>query len=561
MCSSTGAVLKSVNGGATWSSSPGGSSQLSNLFFTDVNTGWAVGNNGLIIHTIDGGASWQAQTSGTTNYLNGVHFLDANRGMVVGSSGTYLITNDGGATWLNRTNGATFNDYTDVFFSDELHGYAVSGISVSGIGPFSNFNPTVPYCPGDNISFNAFDPYHMPNANSQVVLEMTGVNEDFSTAQIIGTGVVDSLGLITSAIPVNTAEGIYKTRIRDLDHPEKVSFNKYLTVSSAPQVSVNISGNTLIATSNQTVTYQWYGNPSGFYTYIASGPELTITASGEYYVVVATGCCTTYSEHQNVLVCNGGLVPVIDQTLSVCSGNSVQVGTSTYDQAGTYSDTLLTSEGCDSIINTTLLVLEPDTVEQDIAICLGEEYTIGTSSYSQAGDYSDVFVGSSTCDSLVITHLSIFNLPEVNLGNDTIICDGQTLLLDAGSGMSSYTWNSGADTQTLLVNSDGIYGVVVTNSQGCEGSDSVEVNVDFCLTFSENSTNTVRIYPNPSPGDFYLDNTFNSAQCRIYNALGELVFSKEITNTLLQIHLDVSGIYIAIIETKNEQRSFHIVVN
>ncbi len=561
MCSSTGAVLKSVNGGATWSSSPGGSSQLSNLFFTDVNTGWAVGNNGLIIHTIDGGASWQAQTSGTTNYLNGVHFLDANRGMVVGSSGTYLITNDGGATWLNRTNGATFNDYTDVFFSDELHGYAVSGISVSGIGPFSNFNPTVPYCPGDNISFNAFDPYHMPNANSQVVLEMTGVNEDFSTAQIIGTGVVDSLGLITSAIPVTTAEGIYKTRIRDLDHPEKVSFNKYLTVSSAPQVSVNISGNTLIATSNQTVTYQWYGNPSGFYTYIASGPELTITASGEYYVVVATGCCTTYSEHQNVLVCNGGLVPVIDQTLSVCSGNSVQVGTSTYDQAGTYSDTLLTSAGCDSIINTTLLVLEPDTVEQDISICLGEEYMIGTSTYSQAGDYSDVFVGSSTCDSLVITHLSIFNLPEVNLGNDTIICDGQTLLLDAGSGMSSYTWNSGADTQTLLVNSDGIYGVVVTNSQGCEGSDSVEVNVDFCLTFSENSTNTVRIYPNPSPGDFYLDNTFNSAQCRIYNALGELVFSKEITNTLLQIHLDVSGIYIAIIETKNEQRSFHIVVN
>jgi hypothetical protein len=278
-------------------------------------------------------------------------------------------------------------------------------------------------------------------------------------------------------------------------------------------------------------------------------------------VVVATGCCTTYSEHQNVVVCNGGLVPVINQTLSVCSGNSVQVGNSTYDQAGIYSDTLLTSEGCDSIINTTLLVFEPDTVEQDITICLGEVYTIGASSYSQAGDYADIFVSSSTCDSLVITHLSVLDLPEVNLGNDTIICDGQTLLLDAGSGMSSYAWNSGADTQTLLVNSDGIYGVVVTNQQGCEGSDSVEVNVDFCLSFPENITNTIRIYPNPNQGKFYLDNTLNSAQCKIYNVLGELVISREITQSTEHFQLDSNGIYLVLIESGNEQVYFHIVVN
>ncbi len=561
MCASTGAILKTINGGATWSAIPGGSAQLSNLFFTDVNTGWAVGNGGLIIHTIDGGASWQVQTSGTTNYLNGVHFLDANRGMVVGSSGTYLITNDGGATWLNRTNGNTNNDYTDVFFSDDLHGYAVSGISVSGIGAFSNINPTTPFCPGDAIGFTAYDPYHMPNDNSQVVYEMANVNDDFSSALQIGNGVIDSLGTITANIPLNTAEGIYKMRVRDVNHPEKVSFNKYFTVSSAPQVSVSIIGNTLTATSNQNVTFQWYGNPNGFFTYIASGPILTVTSSGEYYVIAITGCCTTYSEHEQVVVCNGGLIQVINQTLSVCSGNSVQVGNSTYNEAGIYTDTLLTNAGCDSIINTTLLVLEPDTIEQSISICLGDEYSIGNSIYSQAGNYSDSFIGINSCDSIVITHLSILDLPTVNLGNDTLLCDGQTLLLDAGSGMSSYAWNSGANTQTLLVNSDGIYGVVVTNLQGCEGSDSVAVNFDFCLSIPENFTNTIRIFPNPNQGDFYIDTELNSAQCKIYNVLGELVISREITHSMEHFRLNSNGIYLVLIESGNEQEYFHIIVN
>ena len=76
------------------------------MHFTDANNGWAVGDGGTILKTIDGGATWAPQTSGTpTQVLTGVHFTDANNGWAVGSGGTILNTNDGGATWAPQTSG------------------------------------------------------------------------------------------------------------------------------------------------------------------------------------------------------------------------------------------------------------------------------------------------------------------------------------------------------------------------------------------------------------------------------------------------------------------------
>src|SRR5690606_9964533 len=54
--------------------------------------------------------------------------------------------------------------------------------------------------------------------------------------------------------------------------------------------------------------------------------------------------------------------------------------------------------------------------------------------------------------------------PVVNLGNDTIICDGTTLYLSGGNPGASFLWSDNATTSTLMVNTGGIYYVAVTNS-------------------------------------------------------------------------------------------------
>ena len=40
------------------------------------NVGWAVGENGIVLHTKDGGQRWSKQESGTEETLRSVRFAD-----------------------------------------------------------------------------------------------------------------------------------------------------------------------------------------------------------------------------------------------------------------------------------------------------------------------------------------------------------------------------------------------------------------------------------------------------------------------------------------------------
>jgi hypothetical protein len=67
-------------------------------------------------------------------------------------------------------------------------------------------------------------------------------------------------------------------------------------------------------------------------------------------------------------------------------------------------------------------------------------------------------------------------IPNVDLGNDTTICAGCNLQLDAGSGFNTYSWSNGDTTRFTTVNSGGIYSVIVSNAGGCTGTDSIVVH-------------------------------------------------------------------------------------
>jgi photosystem II stability/assembly factor-like uncharacterized protein len=64
--------------------------------FPSSSIGYAVGNLGTIIKTMNGGTNWSVLSSGTQYDLSSVYFIDANTGYVAGSGGTILATIDGG---------------------------------------------------------------------------------------------------------------------------------------------------------------------------------------------------------------------------------------------------------------------------------------------------------------------------------------------------------------------------------------------------------------------------------------------------------------------------------
>lgn len=113
-----GNVLRTFDGGFSWSVQQISNAQLNAITFTNVNTGYTVGRNGVILKTTDAGNSWFAQSSGTSAFLSDVKFLDASTGFIVGgdvpgNNGIILKTSDGGNTWTqeNISTGSTSRQY------------------------------------------------------------------------------------------------------------------------------------------------------------------------------------------------------------------------------------------------------------------------------------------------------------------------------------------------------------------------------------------------------------------------------------------------------------------
>lgn len=149
-----GTLLKTIDAGATWVElSSGTNMYLESVYFINADTGIAVGasqDGGIILKTIDGGDTWSIRNFSTGSWYVKVHFSDANNGFVAGSvlygdEGVILKTTDGGTSW-----GAIYssvNELNSCYFLDSLTGYAVGEIgtilkTVDGGISWTSSNPT-----------------------------------------------------------------------------------------------------------------------------------------------------------------------------------------------------------------------------------------------------------------------------------------------------------------------------------------------------------------------------------------------------------------------------------
>ncbi len=101
----------------------------------------------------------------------------------------------------------------------------------------------------------------------------------------------------------------------------------------------------------------------------------------------------------------------------------------------------------------------------------------------RVGIYQNLVTGPQPCDNTAYTEFEdyIVNVVQcnnivVNLGNDTTLCSGGTLTLDAGNPGLAYTWSTGATGQTINVNASGTYAVDVFDGV-CTVSDTINVTM------------------------------------------------------------------------------------
>ena len=137
-------VYKTTNGGASWTSTfVSGLWEIQQIYFLNADTGWAIDNNGVVAKTTDGNITWNiTDTIGLNIQVSDLKFYDANFGIACGasnlqSSANYSITRDGGLSWTNYAfyvniglKGIYMADTSRIFFTGSNSSIIVTGDSL-----------------------------------------------------------------------------------------------------------------------------------------------------------------------------------------------------------------------------------------------------------------------------------------------------------------------------------------------------------------------------------------------------------------------------------------------
>jgi len=131
--------------------------------------------------------------------------------------------------------------------------------------------------------------------------------------------------------------------------------------------------------------------------------------------------------------------------------------------------------GNDTIVcNINSFIIQPSPIFADEIFLWNDNSVSSNLEVSSPGNYWLKITDQNGCAYRDTIFLNFINLPPVNLGKDTLVCDDNKLLLDAGNAYTSYLWQDGSTAATYNVIQNGTYYITV-NKQGCIGKDTIQV--------------------------------------------------------------------------------------
>lgn len=278
------------------------------------------------------------------------------------------------------------------------------------------------------------------------------------------------------------------------------------------QLDANVTGGT------GSYTYSWTSQPEGFVSTLEN-PVVSPDQTTIYFVEVSDGESTV--EGQVTVVVN--FAPGAPSTPS--GANSVCMGE---------VETVFATTG---VVGVTEYIWYIDPAEAGALQNNGLTATL-TWDENFSGDVTLMVSALNSCgesdmsDPLEVT---MHELPTVDLGSNDTICANHYIILDAGNAGATYLWSTGETTQTIQVDSTGVglgtkeIWVEVADAFTCANSDTITITFDACIGVSDLDEQwSVRVFPNPSEGNFVLTLNAYSSQpvdVRIYNSLGSQVYA------------------------------------
>ena len=289
--------------------------------------------------------------------------------------------------------------------------------------------------------------------------------------------------------------------------------------STAPSICI---GGSVTLAANGASNYNWMpGNLSGFLVSVSPTATTTYTVTGTN----ANACVNTATI--TVIVNPLPLVTANSTAPSICIGGSVTLtggGAATYTWDNNVMDAvsfvptatttyMVTGTDVNACMNTAMITVTVNPLpvvtatSSAASVCTGGSVTLtggGASTYTWDNNVIDAvsFVPTATttymvtgtdlngCVNTATTTVTVNSLPLVSLGQDLIQCGG-TAMLNAGNMGSTYMWSNASTTQTITVSASGTYIVVVTDVNGCNGSDTAVVTINSNPSVSAAASSSV----------------------------------------------------------------------
>ncbi len=259
---------------------------------------------------------------------------------------------------------------------------------------------------------------------------------------------------------------------------------------------------------------------------------LSATETGWYYVTVTRATCVGSDE---VYIHFYGL-PEIDlgPNLAFCDG---------------FTDEITAPEGFDYLWNTGEITQQITVDTAGVYIC-----TI-----------TDMY-GCYNSDQLLVT---VYSLPNVDLGPDLTIDEDQTIMLAVETGHFEYLWSTSETSDYIMIYADDyglgehVFSVTVTSTQDCIASDEITITVVEGLDVELLSADNISIYPNPASDKLFIQLTIlDDISISITNITGQVINVISPTYTLVEVDIDeyAPGMYFVIINSGKQSFINKIII-
>lgn len=190
------------------------------------------------------------------------------------------------------------------------------------------------------------------------------------------------------------------------------------------------------------------------------------TLSGTY-----TDTLTTLSGCDSIVILNLTINQSshTTETITACDVFVWNANNQSYNTSGTYTAILTNAVGCDSTITLNLSILQSDTISQTHSACDTYVWPVNNQSYSTSGVYLESFTKSNGCDSVIVLNLSIFSSSVTT--QNIVACD-------------FFTWP--VNNQTYFAS--GTYIDTINSSAGCDSVINLELSINQSTTGNLNIT-------------------------------------------------------------------------